>query len=686
FLDLKGAARRVLGEEGAHGDPAILHVGSAYPPVATAVRRAQAREPSGLVPAQILDALTTVRHQTSIQRATGTAEKGSLRSSRAVIRGLVFYAPLTWLDEPTAQDLEVLKLCLKATRHLGLRRNRGRGFVHMSPQLSPQPLEQTSPARNAQDATQPAVTGRGCVRYLPFSLTLTAPVLATSTGGDPNSVQTSPFLPGSMIRGAVAARLAQHHVATDLFNQLVLGGSVHYLNAYPVLGGNKRALPLRSSWVVPKHDAHGQAYDLSRYQAAAWPQEQLKPLSHDVTTADASLAKTVSRTLKLHHRRDRTRGRSTQDEGAIFAYESIDAGQEFKSALRLEAATYEEVESLEAYLKALLTAPLTLGRSRRAEYGGLVRLRFERLQPREPDTAGPLADLRAQEECQLVLVSDYLGRSPVTGQLDPVALEDELMDRLAGQLAITKRFYSFRLVSGYNRTWGAELPQARALKAGSVLVLQALQDIPADRLEALGHSGLGERRAEGFGRVMFVRTGPERFERPEEDSARAEMLAAVDDDPTVLRAMQLRLLRRGLEQRLEVKVAALLKDSSVRASSALLGRLREALRGGLPGLHQELKGLRPKARGKLEACRIPEPGHLEGPTNLYALLLKLCGSEGGNPTDTILDLEQLAGEWRLVDNAHSLLQDELGDHVRLELVSHLIAAFMRQAKLERESQ
>jgi len=83
---------------------------------------------------EILESLTTIRRQTSISVETGTPDQGSLRSARVVLHGLTFTADLNLIELPsgdiTLEDLESLLLIgVKALRHLGSARNRGRGHV-----------------------------------------------------------------------------------------------------------------------------------------------------------------------------------------------------------------------------------------------------------------------------------------------------------------------------------------------------------------------------------------------------------------------------------------------------------------------------------------------------------------------------------------------------------------------------
>ena len=136
FKHLKSAAELVLGQE-AILDPAkeaILEIKDAVLPddVQAWVRYAVHRPTDPLRPEQILSSLTDIRRQTAQSRETGAPEKTTLRASRVVVRGISFQAPLIWREPPTSDQKKVLALCSLGTRHGGLGRNRGRGYLQLT--------------------------------------------------------------------------------------------------------------------------------------------------------------------------------------------------------------------------------------------------------------------------------------------------------------------------------------------------------------------------------------------------------------------------------------------------------------------------------------------------------------------------------------------------------------------------
>lgn len=128
-------ASTLFGRPGSSLDTiASIHVGDACLPNDIRQAAAYQIEQERLKKSEILESLTTIRRQTSIAVETGTPDRGSLRSARVVLRNLPFTADLSFVKSPpedlAEEDLESLLLVgVKALRHLGSARNRGRGHV-----------------------------------------------------------------------------------------------------------------------------------------------------------------------------------------------------------------------------------------------------------------------------------------------------------------------------------------------------------------------------------------------------------------------------------------------------------------------------------------------------------------------------------------------------------------------------
>lgn len=126
------SSKHLFGRPGSSdSDKAILHISNATLPVdlrkSVAYELEKSRGSMKLSREDILNSLTSIRRQTSIDEKSGAPEKGSLRSMRVVLRETSFEAKLSFTKDPSGLDLPLLAACIKAFRRAGTGRNRGRG-------------------------------------------------------------------------------------------------------------------------------------------------------------------------------------------------------------------------------------------------------------------------------------------------------------------------------------------------------------------------------------------------------------------------------------------------------------------------------------------------------------------------------------------------------------------------------
>lgn len=107
---------------------AHMNVGAAQLPeqLRDAIRVEVADENSGISAETVLQSLTTLRRQTSVDNELGTPASGSLRSMRVLLRQTTLIAPLTFSAE-VDDHLPLLAACIASVRRGGIGRNRGRG-------------------------------------------------------------------------------------------------------------------------------------------------------------------------------------------------------------------------------------------------------------------------------------------------------------------------------------------------------------------------------------------------------------------------------------------------------------------------------------------------------------------------------------------------------------------------------
>jgi CRISPR-associated protein Csx10 len=330
------------------------------------------------------------------------------------------------------------------------------------------------------------------MKVLTFELNLLEPLLAKRLGGgDPNSAVAFAFVPGSMIRGMVISHYTRRYPADAMdatFRRLFLDGSVRFLNAYPETITGQRALPTPSSWRKVK-DEEEPIYDFAvevQNGNRQW-QKAEQPFCHlwlsDEGSCKAELCKPDSH-INIHTARE-DRQRVTKGESTVFRYEALAPDQTLCGVILAEQE--DDLATLKQWLPE--GEAVSLGGSHLAGYGQ-AQLKQVRIQEdwREYTPVGDDAD------CIIVtLLSDALIRDRQTGAY--VATLKPLLS-----CPYEAAFAGVRVVGGFNRKWNLPLQQTQAIQAGSVFVYPE-DSAFLERLLELVVSGIGERRAEGFGRI-----------------------------------------------------------------------------------------------------------------------------------------------------------------------------------------
>lgn len=408
------------------------------------------------------------------------------------------------------------------------------------------------------------------MKVLSYQVVLDEPVLASSLDGDPNDAESYPYLPGSLLRGALIRRYRQTpntrlDATDDDFRRLFLDSTCRFLNAYPMLDGY-RSLPVPRSWHLKKADEVETDRTIQDF-AVDEPQdnEQYRLLPRPFCWLDANAEQVMvlapDKQFQVHTQRNAKKGRATEDEGAVFRYAALAEGQRFAAAILCDH------DADAATLQALLSDELLLGGSRTGGYG---RARIENVY--EEDMNWREAGMAYEGELDdgiltITLLSPALLRANHGCHAVSPQVLTEALDACLKSSGITlpephKAFLAAEPVGGFNRTWNLPLTQALACVAGSVLVYlnTRLSDTARQQLE---NHGIGERRAEGFGRVAVNWAGQEqwtiRIPIPPVNIESEQPLS--DAGRRLIKTMQQRRLRRKLDEQVLIRSQRLINNN-----------------------------------------------------------------------------------------------------------------------------
>ena len=422
---------------------------------------------------------TTDRTQTAID--DGIAKETSLRKYRLIKKGVVAFETLIDFDSKYNELMDKVILQL---RYIGLRRNRGFGKIKLNASDSPakqvnrdQVIEFTE---NQNDDKS--------LHILNYSITALNPLHLSKPIGDQNTEGTFDYIPGSAIRGIVAKAIIHSnslnkkaHLNTEFKNLILKNCS--YSNAYIAIK-HKPSMPIPLAIAYNKHDKNETLNPTNILEEEVESPKNYKKWCD----ADFNLKNNteVALTQQFHHRRkNRVEGKSTDDEGAIFYYESIEEEQQFNGYITGPKPYLTVIKSI------LETNNFAVGSSKSTQYGS-IDLCCEEIMNLTSKT------IKTNSEYYLVLLSHtivlnkYGNAEPTTKTLSNYLAEKGLeliSEKYACKTVRLENFYT---------PWKSNSDNEYAYAMGSTFKVKT-----GNTIQVENDLTLGERTIEGFGRFQL---------------------------------------------------------------------------------------------------------------------------------------------------------------------------------------
>ena len=246
------------------------------------------------------------------------------------------------------------------------------------------------------------------------------------------------------------------------------------------------------------------------------------------------------------------------------------------------------------------------------------------------------------------------------------------------------------MIGGFNRKWGLPLPQTLAVRMGSVLVFQAHDDCDSTLLRKLEMRGIGERRAEGFGRIAFNQQRVE--ELSVDHTPKSRDLAVFTVSEVEAHTLAGQMVDRMLRQRLGEWLLAGANEIKIKnpPSNAQISRLRsvvlEEIRAAAPGtarICQFIKSIEKRSSARRQFERSIVDGK---PLLRWLKDLLQCESEGVWTMDdhdwqNMLHISGVETSIRIGD-----VKAEIHDGLRLEYVLQFIDLVLAHAAKEQREE
>lgn len=352
------------------------------------------------------------------------------------------------------------------------------------------------------------------MKQLRLEITTKSPVIITSEDSAQVLIGTKTYFTGTMIRGMLAELFIkkqdlgttahEHEGFRNLFfNKLV------FTNAYPEVQG-ERCFPLPKSLqrnkkgtkIIALLDNNGEP-GFKGFSGMGVIKENKVHL--------ASVGSSIHFHMSRQGDTERFQGKS--NDGGIYNYESIDAGQTFIAYVYGEEEELKRLESGLPWDKNQLS--VRCGRSRRTGYG-LCQIRKGKIEDIPCNVKAVAKSIAEKETLCLRLDSTLLGTQRLgatvygingVGQTVLEELKSIFGEKIDSVDTLSKAaFGSMEKVQGFVGIWGVYRPEAMGLSAGSILQIKTQGKWTKEELYTLHeilHRGIGERCEEGFGQLRF---------------------------------------------------------------------------------------------------------------------------------------------------------------------------------------
>lgn len=418
--------------------------------------------------AKVLPLFTMLYTKTTTEN--GQAQTGSLRTIRAINRGLVFKSIIELESE---EQKKLLYDCVKGLRHLGYGRTRGLGEVSCKLKMikgEPKKKRNFIMKENYSNQEEPFVNQA-------IRITLQQPTLLAGSKGLYYSC--TDFVPGSALLGVFASLyIKKHKLGTDAhkdpeFIRLFLRGGVSFGYAYPEVD-EKVFMPCPAHIQRVKNENRAMLEEkktdptimLRKINSLAYMQENTKELFlHE-----------PAKEFRMHHARPDNRhiGRAVNDtkgtedldgkKGQFYYYTALKKGQAFIGELK---GKQEDVKMLVSLLNDV-DSTIHLGRSRTAEYGAAkVNVVNKTLHKGSFSTANKGDSEVAIYLAAPLTIQNEIGRYVADVELFIAQLEREI----EAPLNIEKMYIKETVLTGYNAKWRLPKQEKQALDAGTVLIV-----------------------------------------------------------------------------------------------------------------------------------------------------------------------------------------------------------------------
>lgn len=487
---------KVFGKKGSNCG-AVLKIDNAYIKGSDKIRVFLSQNPQ-FGSQDILSRYTRINGQTRMN--DGVAEKGSLRYIRVVDHysptadeELVFEADFSC----DSDDWEMIEKGAEATRHIGLKRNRGLGNVRIKVEKRNEEYISNREYLRIKDS------GNG-KKLISFAVSNIQPLMISRSEED----ESVDYIPGQQVLGMLASKYLhnQDNKPDDPeFRALFLDGQAIFSNLYPYDGENvyypapdylnrlkkSKKIVYTAMSSLPRKEEIKNENDYW-YERGNQPKKMKGKYVAWLSANEVSVCE-VKKDVIYHHSHRNTHeidvNGEKREEGILYSQEVIRKGQAFAGTITVPDSLVETVVQL------LLSDDMYFGKSKAVQYGKCSLV----------NCSGDLSTTRntAFENGKDIVVTFQSDAVLNDGNGNPTVFYNEVWDTVKNALGIPSDEQSDRYISslqtclatGYSGVWNLRKSTVPAIKAGSFLTYHLTGNYSCEK------DYIGERTLEGYGKI-----------------------------------------------------------------------------------------------------------------------------------------------------------------------------------------
>lgn len=339
--------------------------------------------------------------------------------------------------------------------------------------------------------------------YYVYQIETLQPVKMGGSGSQVDNQNALDYIAGSTLRGAFIGAYLKSHPEIQLHEDKKerarwLEGGIRFLNGYPEMR-NRRGLPFPACFYTEKTELRqfGQNGTLNKIvnNLDADLGDVMKRIPPVGFVKDDNHASMIwAETEKTDQLHINLTGKKT----SLYRYEAIAEGQTFRFAVAVDNSD----EDLDHFFLSFNPKIMFLGGSKSSGYGK-CRITLSGITGNNPEALENRQNF--SDVIYLYCTSDVIMRDAY-GQLISKIPEIYLSERLGVSVRYDKSSVQVVSISGFNNKWGSRTPEVQAIQKGSIFRYMLTGRLDMKGVIDLQNQGIGERRTDGFGRILILST------------------------------------------------------------------------------------------------------------------------------------------------------------------------------------